>query len=727
MRKQTLIPLRADGAGATLLFDSADVEIVAAAGEGKSKDARTITVIAYRGGVMTPASPPVSLVVDLAGARAIGAEINLHRDHDVSQILGQGLIEIQPKQVVWKGTLCGPLANVQPVVEAADNGFKWRASMAGGISEIEFLEKGESATVNGRTIRGPVYIARRCVVSEVSLVSVAGDYTTSVKIAAMAAEVTAMTFDAWLKAKGWDKATLSETQLVSLQAAYNAEMKLEAGGDDPPSDPPATKLKGKSRLKKLASRTQDPPEGDDDPPADPESPEERMKALRASAAAELRRQAEIEGLAAKYAGDKTKTLVAQAIEEGWDVNKAELEIMRAARPAAPGVQTGGVNLTAKAMEAALLIAYRVVAEDRLAKQYDAQTMEAATSRHLRGATLSTLFFECARAGGQYIRPGRLDDEGIRAAFRADQALRAAGDFSTISLSGVLSNLANKALLERFEAMPSAVSQIAWETDTNDFKPFTRYRLDGTGSLQQLGPDGELKHIGLIESTYTNQLETRGGMIALTRVMIINDDLGAFLQIPQIFAELAMHAREQETFRIILANAGNFWHADNGNYFASADAVLSIDAIDTAVKMFRELKGAGGRFVQAIPSRLWVPPALEPMAKRIYKSDSLNETTTANKAKPTANTHQGAYEPVSSPYLGTASGLTGASNTAWWLAARPSPGFAPVQVGYLRGQRTPVIENAETNFNTLGMQWRAYWDFGIALFEKLASVKSKGAA
>jgi hypothetical protein len=50
-------------------------------------------------------------------------------------------------------------------------------------------------------------------------------------------------------------------------------------------------------------------------------------------------------------------------------------------------------------------------------------------------------------------------------------------------------------------------------------------------------------------------------------------------------------------------------------------------------------------------------------------------------------------------------------------------MAVVQVGYLRGQRTPVIERGEANFNTLGMAMRGYFDFGVALHDSRCGVLS----
>ena len=73
-----------------------------------------------------------------------------------------------------------------------------------------------------------------------------------------------------------------------------------------------------------------------------------------------------------------------------------------------------------------------------------------------------------------------------------------------------------------------------------------------------------------------------------------------------------------------------------------------------------------------------------------------------------------------------SAYTGNSATAWYLLA--DPGYlATVNVSFLNGQQTPTVESADADFNTLGIQFRGYHDFGVDFAEYLGGVKSKGAA
>jgi len=62
---------------------------------------------------------------------------------------------------------------------------------------------------------------------------------------------------------------------------------------------------------------------------------------------------------------------------------------------------------------------------------------------------------------------------------------------------------------------------------------------------------------------------------------------------------------------------------------------------------------------------------------------------------------------------------------WWLVADPL-GMPLMEVAFLNGAQEPVVETAEADFNTLGIQMRVYFDYGVAFAERRAAVYSTGA-
>ena len=66
---------------------------------------------------------------------------------------------------------------------------------------------------------------------------------------------------------------------------------------------------------------------------------------------------------------------------------------------------------------------------------------------------------------------------------------------------------------------------------------------------------------------------------------------------------------------------------------------------------------------------------------------------------------------------------------YWLATiQVRPGSEDTfEIGFLRGKRTPTVERGETDFNTLGLWFRVYFDLGVREQDHRGMVKSNGAA
>ncbi|GIW55553.1 MAG: hypothetical protein KatS3mg082_1957 [Nitrospiraceae bacterium] len=125
----------------------------------------------------------------------------------------------------------------------------------------------------------------------------------------------------------------------------------------------------------------------------------------------------------------------------------------------------------------------------------------------------------------------------------------------------------------------------------------------------------------------------------------------------------------------------------------------------------------------MPTILLVPPELQFVAQRLYQSTTIDPGSGGTLG--TANIHAGRYRPVVADWLSD-SEFAGSSAKAWYLFRDPGV-LAPVVVSFLDGVQTPTVEAAEADFNTLGMQFRGYFDFGVDLAEPLAGIKAKGEA
>ena len=93
-----------------------------------------------------------------------------------------------------------------------------------------------------------------------------------------------------------------------------------------------------------------------------------------------------------------------------------------------------------------------IPEDALLKAYGEQTLESAYPD--RDMSISGMMRECMRIDGMDV-PRRFDNETIKAAF------------STVSLPGILSNVANKKLLQSYEAQPVIATKLCATGDPPD--------------------------------------------------------------------------------------------------------------------------------------------------------------------------------------------------------------------------------------------------------------------
>jgi hypothetical protein len=154
---------------------------------------------------------------------------------------------------------------------------------------------------------------------------------------------------------------------------------------------------------------------------------------------------------------------------------------------------------------------------------------------VRGIGLQSLLMEAACSAGYHAHAGEYINAGnlrrvLTAAFAPQ--IQAAGGFSTLEISNVLANTANKMLMDGFSEMPSEWRSISAIKNVNNFKEHTFVRLLDSLEFDELGPAAEIKHGTLGDTTMTGRARTYAKMLTITREDIINDDLGALTDVPR---------------------------------------------------------------------------------------------------------------------------------------------------------------------------------------------------
>lgn len=643
-----------------------------------------VAILAYAGGLMkVPGWGTVC--IDLSGL-VLPASANLLVDHDgkLPGVLGAGVPSVRGGKLYIDGTLSKASEAAEKIIAMHKDGVTWGASVGVQPTDTYTLRPNESRMINGQRITGPCMVVASCRLREVSITSIGCDPAASVAIAASTTSLKGldMQFADWLWSKGFNPEQVTDQQRAVLQAQYDAEQA-------PPAEEP------KETIEASTAATPDP-----------------IAAIREAAAAEQVRIQQITRICAGGHAD----LCAAAIRDGRDPRDVELEVLRASRQP---TRTEDANVPGNVLECAFSRAVGL-SRETVEASYNDQTLTAAD--RLRGFGLQGLLIASARQNG-YV--GRVDSGAFRSSSDCREILRAS--FSQALVSNILSNVANKTILEAFNHVESAWSQIAKIGTVSDFKTHARVRLTGDATYEELDETGEIRHGKLGDEKLEISAKTYAKMLALTRNDIINDDLGALAGAQVKLGRGAALKINNVFWTAFLANSDFFTTARGNLVEGTAYALDAADPVAALAKVeqaFLDQTDPDGDPIAVMPQILLTPTSLSAHARELMQSTFITTGGASTKTKQgTTNIYAGRFTPVMSAYLGN-SAYTGYSTTAWYLLADPND-MPVIEIAFLDGQQAPTVESADVDFNKLGIQMRGFHDFGVALMEYRGGVKATG--
>ena len=626
------------------------------AAEATARTDALITGVAYSGGTFGQTWSGLPLVVDLS-TLTIAAQTPLMYNHRYEPEYRLGVINCinDGEAIIFSGEIdTGKPLGAGIVNEGRK--YDWQASIGADVGTIEEIEAGEKITVNGREITGPAAIVRGAKLREVSVVAIGADSDTHIRIAA-----------------GWTTTKQGENEM-------------------------------ENEKKNTAQATPEPQNVQAAASVDVNAAVEA--ALAKQRAIEAKRVADIEAAF----GNDFPEIKAQALAKGWSceqANQAIIKALRESKPTLPNIMINGDHAThAATIKAAAMLSAGIESKDVIASVSE-PAVEAASKRFRSGMGPKRLLLEAALANG-------FRDTVIDAGNLEDAINHVKANFSNVSLTGILADVYNKRLLQGFTFADQSWRQIAAIGSVSDFKQINSYRLNMLGGFEEVGAGGELKHAQLSDESYSNQAKTYGKMLGLTRQDIINDDLGALADVPFRFGRACANSFNRVFWGVFLNNS-TFFASGNGNIQTSATA-LSVAGLEQAEQGFYAIKAADGEITGIKPAILLVPTAIGTTARQLYNDSVLGisglAATNAKSVSPISNPFAGQFKPVVCPYLSDAT-LTGYSATDYYLLADPMD-CAVIQAVFLNGRQAPIVESSPTEFSTLGIQYRAYLDWGVAL-------------
>jgi ATP-dependent protease ClpP protease subunit len=284
--------------------------------------------------------------------------------------------------------------------------------------------------------------------------------------------------------------------------------------------------------------------------------------------------------------------------------------------------------------------------------------------------------------------------------------------STSDFPAIFENALHKRLLTAYEALQPTYDLVSERLDFRDFREVPLVRAGDFPSLLPIGENGEIKHGTFGESKETAILSSFGRQIAISRQMMINDDLGAIDRILSNYGR-AVAQFEDKTFYAFalsakMASGKLMFHADHKN-LAVASSAISVASVDAGMQALSEQKSLDGEGLGTVPSILLTG------AKQALPAKQLIAEVTPSKASD-VNPFSGDLTHVQTPRITTG---------AWYLLTAPSAGGTNWVHGFLEGAEGPRVRTDEP-FGRQGMAISVEHDFGVGAQDSRYGYKNAGA-
>ena len=240
----------------------------------------------------------------------------------------------------------------------------------------------------------------------------------------------------------------------------------------------------------------------------------------------------------------------------------------------------------------------------------------AGARELGGLSLRELERSWQRQGGR----GWLESRG--------GGSHVTGDFASLTADALGKELRRRYLL----AVPTWQG-ITMPRQASDFKQLSSVQLGDAPKLFETVEHGEITHGTMSDASEKYRVKRYSRVLSLTYELIINDDLGALMQVPTLFS---MSARQTESDVVWAALTDNpdmqdgntLFHADHGN-IATPAAAIDVTSLGVAAELLRRQKSLDEQYINPDPMFVIVSPKNETKARQFTRTISAEQGSNAN--------------------------------------------------------------------------------------------------
>lgn len=276
---------------------------------------------------------------------------------------------------------------------------------------------------------------------------------------------------------------------------------------------------------------------------------------------------------------------------------------------------------------------------------------------------------------------------------------------------------NRVLQARYVQAQPTYRRISVQRNFADFRPHDVVRVGDFPMLQPVGESGKIKFGTFGEAKESIVVAPYAVQFALTRQMLVNDQLGAIDQVLGAYGDMVALFEEQTFYAMkgVASGAGptlkedgkTLFHADHGN-LAAAGTAIDVTNLGKARAAMRKQKNISGAPINVAPRILLVGPDKETEAEQV--TSSIQPQQAGN-----VNPFSGRLEVIATAQV---------AGNAWELYAEPSS--LPVfQWGLLDGYTAPRMR-MESPFGVSGVGVSLEHDFGCGAIDFRGAYRNPGA-
>ena len=324
-------------------------------------------------------------------------------------------------------------------------------------------------------------------------------------------------------------------------------------------------------------------------------------------------------------------------------------------------------------------------------------------------------------------------------------IRVSEAMTTSDFPYLTGDVLDRMLLARYREFPAAWRQFAKVVTTlRDFRTVRRIAADGLeGQWGAIPEMDEVEYGANSETSYTYAPAKYGKAAKLSFEAMMNDDLGAFEDIPNRLGRGGARTVAKFVTGLYVGASGphsSLYTSGNAN-IVTGNPVLSVAALNTAWGILRSMKDTDGEPIMVEAAVLVVPPTLEVTARNIINAIQVFMTNTGGASGQELQVNNwigGSLSLVVDPYIPVVASTANGS-TSWFLFAAQAVGRPALEVGFVRGFQEPVLYQKLANtirvgggsdqmagdFATMSQEYKGVLAFGGTRLDAKATVASNG--